>query len=236
MPQFAAKNGLCFVSLLFWPSILYLFLAEGHSSAAALDTAFLAPEAQPNPLADETDSFNTSSELPWVSLGNQDNLETQLTDVSPLQDAGGLEQKTNLTHPLRAHEDGAIEAEPLENSSKSVMDAKAHTLVPVAPHGANLCNPACIPGRGICNDKVCFCKSPYKGSICQKKNEDQFQRLSMPSLVGVALFGIVLGAILAAFTFWSMRKLWPEQLYVTPQVKRETWRPVTGKKSHSELS
>merc|ERR1712196_500681 len=31
------------------------------------------------------------------------------------------------------------------------------------------CDPPCIHGRGVCNNKKCFCKSPYAGSTCQHK-------------------------------------------------------------------
>eukprot|EP00397_Hematodinium_sp_SG-2012_P068137 GEMP01108982.1.p1 GENE.GEMP01108982.1~~GEMP01108982.1.p1 ORF type:complete len:158 (+),score=14.59 GEMP01108982.1:132-605(+) len=33
--------------------------------------------------------------------------------------------------------------------------------------GERPCNPICSEGKGICNDGLCFCRSPYEGAACQ---------------------------------------------------------------------
>merc|ERR1719281_1648877 len=58
------------------------------------------------------------------------------------------------------------------------------------------CNPPCIQGRGICNDNLCFCKSPYTGTTCQHK-VGTLARVSYPMLVAFAIVSLLFGVLAA---------------------------------------
>lgn len=58
------------------------------------------------------------------------------------------------------------------------------------------CNPPCIEGRGICNDNLCFCKSPYTGTTCQHKMGG-LVRIAYPMVAALAVVSVVFGILLA---------------------------------------
>lgn len=62
------------------------------------------------------------------------------------------------------------------------------------------CDPPCIQGRGICNDNVCFCRSPFAGSTCQHKQAGLY-RAPEVMVVGFAAVCFILGIVLSKLVF-----------------------------------
>lgn len=94
-----------------------------------------------------------------------------------------------------------------------------------------VCNPPCILGRGVCNDNVCWCKSPYTGSTCQHKITD-FYRVKKVLCVASCAVAIVFGILSARLVFaFSERKIETRlEHYGKGKTKFETWAPPDAKK------
>eukprot|EP00933_Yihiella_yeosuensis_P069317 TRINITY_DN7572_c0_g1_i1.p1 TRINITY_DN7572_c0_g1~~TRINITY_DN7572_c0_g1_i1.p1 ORF type:complete len:497 (-),score=98.48 TRINITY_DN7572_c0_g1_i1:124-1614(-) len=84
----------------------------------------------------------------------------------------------------------------------------AHGVIPVkgtAPPDSPLipsqaesgeCNPACIPGRGVCGDGICFCKDPWHGVRCELEMENK-TRLVWTSVLMILATATVIGFLIA---------------------------------------
>jgi len=85
------------------------------------------------------------------------------------------------------------------------------------------CKPECIAGRGICNDGVCFCRTPYEGKKCEREVNTEM-RFGYPIFVCNVIVAFMFGIALAAFchSFTSSK---PVQLIGPPAQRRETWIP-----------
>lgn len=88
------------------------------------------------------------------------------------------------------------------------------------------CDPPCIQGRGICNDKVCFCRSPFIGSTCQHK-QSALYRAPKIMVVGFATVCVFCGIVLAKLVFsFSERAVETRlQRYGDSKRKFEKWQP-----------
>lgn len=93
------------------------------------------------------------------------------------------------------------------------------------------CHPPCIQGRGICNDNLCFCKTPYTGTTCQHKLSS-YSRIKYPMLVAAAavclVFGILFAQILHTFVTSRIEKRLVSLGDGT--VKQEVWMPPDNAK------
>jgi hypothetical protein len=89
------------------------------------------------------------------------------------------------------------------------------------------CNPRCIPGRGICNDNVCFCKTPFTGTRCQHSLYDTAYRFSFTMLVASAVASTLFGVVLAYFIYGFIRESLEKRMALLgePQVQKECWMP-----------
>jgi hypothetical protein len=93
------------------------------------------------------------------------------------------------------------------------------------------CHPPCIQGRGICNDNLCFCKTPYTGTTCQHKLSS-YSRIKYPMLVAASIvclvFGILFAQILHGFVTSRIEKrlVWLGD----GMVKQEIWMPPDNAK------
>ena len=54
-----------------------------------------------------------------------------------------------------------------------------------------VCEPPCVEGQGVCNNNMCFCKSPFRGSSCQKSADELSN-----ARVGWGLAGGIVGCAL----------------------------------------
>lgn len=93
------------------------------------------------------------------------------------------------------------------------------------------CHPPCIQGRGICNDNLCFCKTPYTGTTCQHKLSS-YSRIKYPMLVAASIvcfvFGVLFAQILHGFVTSRIEKrlVWLGDGFV----KQEVWMPPDNTK------
>lgn len=95
----------------------------------------------------------------------------------------------------------------------------------------NQCDPPCIEGRGICNDNVCFCKSPFAGSTCQHKQMGLY-RAPQIMVVGFATVCLVMGILLSKFVFSFCEQAVETRLefYGSNKRKAERWSPPAEEK------
>jgi len=101
----------------------------------------------------------------------------------------------------------------------------------------HVCDPPCQDGRGICNDKICFCKTPYFGTVCQNAvMSGGAWRFGPVLVVGIALACTFLGFLFAVIVYGFVRD-GIEQRMVSlgaDTVNKELWTPsdnVTKKKA-----
>lgn len=94
------------------------------------------------------------------------------------------------------------------------------------------CNPPCIAGRGICNDNVCWCKTPYSGTTCQHK-VGELQRVAFVFVIAFSAICIILGVVLAQGVF-ALISRWMERRMASMgkhHSHAEVWTPPEGKYS-----
>jgi len=92
----------------------------------------------------------------------------------------------------------------------------------------HVCDPPCQDGRGICNDKICFCKTPFYGTTCQNAIMSGGVLRFGPVLVtGIALACTFLGFLFAVIVYGFVRD-GIEQRMVSlgaDTVNKESWTP-----------
>lgn len=94
------------------------------------------------------------------------------------------------------------------------------------------CQPPCIASRGVCNDNVCFCRSPYTGTTCQHK-AGTLARVSIPLVVGFAGVSLLMGILAAQGVHAWISGMYAQRLSALGDgyVKKEVWCPPSNKKS-----
>jgi len=130
---------------------------------------------------------------------------------------------------------GHVVSPPLTNVSKGethlVASPKDPNLFENSAHKE--CNPPCKGNRGVCNDMVCFCKTPYTGTTCQNEILAGSWRFGPALTIGATVMCILLG-ILASTIFYSFIRENVEQRMATigeEKVNKESWTPSdTGSK------
>lgn len=85
-------------------------------------------------------------------------------------------------------------------SNASLQEGAPKIPWPPSNQAYTSCDPACIPGRGICNDNVCFCRSPFAGSTCQHKQTDLY-RAPKIMVVGFAAVCFGVGILMSKLMF-----------------------------------
>lgn len=85
------------------------------------------------------------------------------------------------------------------------------------------CKPECIVGRGICNDGVCFCRTPYEGKKCEQEVNTEM-RFGYPLFACNVIIAFIFGIAFAAFCH-SFSSSKPVQFVGPPAQRRETWIP-----------
>jgi len=92
----------------------------------------------------------------------------------------------------------------------------------------HVCDPPCQDGRGVCNDRVCFCKTPYYGTVCQNAIlSGGAWRFGPVLVVGIALACTFLGFLFAVIVYGFVRD-GIEQRMVSlgaDTVNKESWTP-----------
>lgn len=127
----------------------------------------------------------------------------------------------------------SVEGLPAEGSSLvSSLDANAKPKKGFQFTGKhNTCHPPCIQGRGVCNDNVCFCKTPYTGTTCQHKMSN-YSRVKYPMLVAASCVCVVLGMLFAQVLHSFITRRVEKRLVWLGDgmVKQEIWMPPDNSK------
>lgn len=93
-----------------------------------------------------------------------------------------------------------------------------------APGPSELCDPECIPDRGICLEGVCYCREPYYGSLCDKE-ADLGIRVGMMELFFITVLVAVLGVFIAAqLADWMHRPSEFSEPHVVHAPLPEVWK------------
>lgn len=93
----------------------------------------------------------------------------------------------------------------------------------------SVCDPPCVPGRGVCDNNHCFCRSGFTGSTCQLKDKSSADGVHVEAgvaigiLFGAMAFGIAMGTFI--FNFMVATCCGPTQ-YEDDNAQQEIWKPL----------
>jgi hypothetical protein len=91
-----------------------------------------------------------------------------------------------------------------------------------------ICEPACMVGRGICVDNVCFCRAPFTGKVCDKRTISGSIRLTYVLVIATSTVLAFVGCQIAIFSSKAMSGT-ERKLNKNPSgPKKETWKPRQG--------
>eukprot|EP00397_Hematodinium_sp_SG-2012_P050223 GEMP01058262.1.p1 GENE.GEMP01058262.1~~GEMP01058262.1.p1 ORF type:complete len:132 (+),score=10.45 GEMP01058262.1:273-668(+) len=98
-------------------------------------------------------------------------------------------------------------------------------------HGARVpegdsCDPECLKGRGVCHAGICFCVTPYEGTMCQRTVNTE-KRFSYPIFIAILLVALSLGVAISFGINW-MTESKQVQFAGPPSARRESWMPQRG--------
>jgi len=98
-----------------------------------------------------------------------------------------------------------------------------------------VCSPPCYSGRGVCNDNVCFCKTPYTGTTCQHTIDATGWRFGPTLTVTTAVACVILGILISHLVYSFVRESIESRMASIGEetVNKESWMPSeTGTKRH----
>lgn len=95
--------------------------------------------------------------------------------------------------------DRAVQCAPQQQTASQPKAVPSEEKKPHPTQNTNdgNCFPACMEGRGVCGDQVCFCKHPYTGAQCEQELEEQVFRLNWMYVTLILCFVAGLGMCLA---------------------------------------
>jgi len=111
------------------------------------------------------------------------------------------------------------------NPSTAVKSAPVDTDDDDDDDDVDACHPTCVEGQGICSDKMCFCKSPFRGVRCERIRKSASARISYPLAAGIAAFGVFAGVVIGVIFFASFASKKLKQTVTVRSNKAETWQP-----------
>lgn len=148
----------------------------------------------------------------------------------------GLPSPFPMTVPSHSTSEAAI---PVRSAKLPQSKAKPRLSFVSAPQNGfsptleetSKCHPPCIQGRGICNDSLCFCKTPYTGTTCQHKLSS-YSRIKYPMLVAAAAVCLVFGILFAQIVHTFVTSRIEKRLVSLGDgtVKQEVWMPPDNTK------
>lgn len=219
-------------------------LAEESVTAAVPDTP-LAPEpvapVQMSPQRPPTSSFLKShADLGLMTLSGatagkplaeqpKHSAEVPHRAASSYGDAASVKTLFPSTLPI------SIKSPSTRNvSAVTALHAEPKNGFDAAASDGNSCNPPCVEGRGVCNDNMCFCKSPYTGSTCSHK-VSALIRVKYPMLVASSIVCLVLGALAAQIIHGFIARRQEKRLVYLGDglVRQELWTPPDNSKKKS---
>mmetsp|Transcript_30318 Transcript_30318/g.66339 ORF Transcript_30318/g.66339 Transcript_30318/m.66339 type:complete len:331 (-) Transcript_30318:173-1165(-) len=132
--------------------------------------------------------------------------------------------------------DARMSNEEMTSSGRGGNDSGSSATAP--PLWADIeeqpCDPPCMTGRGICSNKVCFCREPFAGMSCQKQLPAGLMRFSHAVVIAFSFFAVVIGFIVASLlhvVLNSFVRQFEEKRYGQELGRKETWRPVHHSRS-----
>jgi len=133
--------------------------------------------------------------------------------------------KTVAAVTQRSHLDRQHSQEARTNSS--LKQAMPTNWPPEPDPPTDECSPRCLEGRGVCNDNICFCRSPFTGSTCQHNVKNLFRvsyTITTGLAVGCVLFGILMAKLLTILVA-GRRSSNALAGYGENKQKHELWQP-----------
>jgi len=93
--------------------------------------------------------------------------------------------------------------------------------------GRRKCEPECFEGRGVCNDGICFCKTPYSGTVCQHETNGDSVRVSVIITAFTAVVSLLVGILAAQCVYGFIRSKEEHRLAVIGDetFRQESWVP-----------
>jgi len=85
------------------------------------------------------------------------------------------------------------------------------------------CDPGCYEERGICNNGICFCRTPWEGRSCTERVVTEI-RFSYPMLFAATLISLIAGIITGCQVIKKTENQ-PIEMENPPKARKETWIP-----------
>jgi len=193
-------------------------LSNSEASAAAAELAALSSTAPSMiPMVKPEKSLMTSSRSDYQSGPSV--VKTFVPAVPP-QSLAGLGTASKDSSKAGSFQATDTDTDKPKNDFPAVIKGKT-----------NVCHPPCIQGRGICNDNLCFCKSPFSGTTCQHKM-NPFMRVKTPMVVGLCAVAIVFGMLFAQVLHSFITSRIEKRLVWLGEgtVRQEVWMPPDNSK------
>lgn len=130
---------------------------------------------------------------------------------------------------------------PLLRNERNLTKGATHFVDGEAPKDPTIysldehkqCNPPCKANRGVCNDRVCFCKTPYTGTTCQNEISAGSYRFGITLVAGCSMVCVVFGVLCAVIIYSFIRDSIEKRMVSLGDetVNKESWTPSdTGTK------
>jgi len=104
------------------------------------------------------------------------------------------------------------------------LTAREHHELPLPDE--ETCTPACIEGQGICDDGLCFCRTPFTGLQCEKQMKQGLAlRMSMGLATGLVCCACIIGVGVGVVLFMAFSQFGkPSQGFTEALRQHETWK------------
>eukprot|EP00930_Biecheleria_cincta_P006522 TRINITY_DN107547_c0_g1_i1.p1 TRINITY_DN107547_c0_g1~~TRINITY_DN107547_c0_g1_i1.p1 ORF type:complete len:369 (+),score=78.61 TRINITY_DN107547_c0_g1_i1:109-1215(+) len=117
----------------------------------------------------------------------------------------------------------AVQCGKATSQPQAAVPKQAKPQPPAKKTDDGSCNPACIEGRGVCGDRVCFCKDPYTGPQCEQEVEEDHFRLNWMYVTVILCAVAAVGMVLAECIWKAMKGSDHQQKVGTSVMKKEVW-------------
>lgn len=151
----------------------------------------------------------------------------KVTPQLPSTEQSSPRTKPHALVALKARSDQDRQHFQAARTNSSLNQAMPTNWPPEPDRPTDECNPPCLEGRGVCNDNICFCRSPYTGSTCQHNVENLFRvSYTITTVIAIAclFFGIFMAKLLTILVA-GRRSSNALAGYGENKAKHELWQP-----------
>lgn len=216
------------------PDVVPEVVPEGVPEPETPPVTDSAPASQPN----EKENSALLQELgvtpvyqgytaPSVSVGSQ-----QALGELPAYQGHTAPSVSIVSPPLFRNRKNSSSSVHLANGRKTELEVpKDPGIYALDEH--KVCNPPCKANRGVCNDKICFCKTPFTGTTCQHEISAGSYRFGPTLVVGSSVVSVLLGSLCANIVYSFIRESIEKRMVSLGDetVNKESWTPSdTGTK------